>query len=143
MNHPDPSIDHIARERHADALNHLSPAVHMRLRPRAHTRALATQRPWGLPIAGALAALFALAVGVQWRHAPPAADGSPLAVTPAHDANRTDTRTAPAPAVAATPTRAAVASSDDEVPAALAGVEENPEFYRWLGDGDDAALTRL
>lgn len=143
-----PSVDQIARRRHADALAHLSPGVRMRLRPRAHR--VTHRRPWSLPFAGALAALFALAIGLQWRAMPPttstpaatpaaamttapiAATAAPASGTTTHDARSTS------------PTaRGGDITEQGAVPAALASVEEDPEFYRWLGDGEGASLTPL
>jgi hypothetical protein len=178
MTSPLPSIDEIARSRHADALAHLSPAVRLRLRPRARVRST-SRRPWSLPFAGALAALFALAIGMQWRSAPPPTRvaATPAAVastaTPATPAagNATNTTNAtpataqqtpaaadmPAAASApvitpsqvvasAAPTQAAGnadITADTALPAALASLEEPPEFYQWLGDQDDATLSHL
>ncbi len=145
MHTPTPSIDHIARERHADALAHLSPAVRMRLRPRARTHAV--WRPWGLPLAGAFAALFALAIGVQWRHTtPPPSAGSAVTAASADHAAGTHPATAPASAGSPSASVAAGASAADDTntpPAALASVEESPDFYRWLGDDDNPALSPL
>lgn len=129
MSSPDSnaSFDRAMRGVHRDALARVSADTRRRLRDASHAATMyAPQRRTAWPVASACAAVVAVAIG--WSlHAPPPA-GSPQSRV-SHSTSDVG-RTAPA-ATAAT-----------EIPAALAALEESPDFYLWLAS-NEAALNLL
>lgn len=118
MNHDhDTCFDQAMRRVHAEALAHVSANTQARLRSARHAAAAQAPPRQGLrwAVAGGVAAVFALAVGLQWQApspqpAPPAATAMAAATeTPAHDYG-----------------------------GAVAVLDENPDLYLWLASNDDA-----
>lgn len=112
--HPAPEPEHFdraMRNRYAEALDQVSPATLARLRAarREATRAQ-VQRGRGWKLAGACAALVALALATQLQLP----------------------RTAPSPPALA------VHPAPERVDAAVAALDENPDLYLWLAANDDA-----
>lgn len=110
-------LDRALRQRHAEALTHLSARTQVQLRNRLAAAAAAPRRPahrvaW--TAAAACTALFALAIGLQLRPQP-----------------------ATAPQNAAT----SIARNHDDGGATLATFDENPDFYLWLASHDAVALA--
>jgi hypothetical protein len=119
------SFDRAARARYANALEHLSPAVRVRLQQARHAATPAAPGPKrhriGWAWAGS-AAVLSLIVGLQLRHAPiDLPPATPLAAVPAdnHPVNKQ-------------------AAIDHEVASMLAALDENPDFYLWLAANDSA-----
>lgn len=112
-------FDHLARERHAQAIAALSPQLRARLRGARHAARTAPRRGFGWVLAGGFAALFA--VGLAWQLQPgptsPAAT-QPLATAPAEAANGP--------------------MGDAEVNDLLAALDESPDLYLWLAANNDA-----
>lgn len=119
------SFDRAARARYANALEHLSPAVRVRLQQARHAASQAARRPTRRRLTLAWvgsAAVLSLIVGLQLRHAPPRhPPAAPLAAVPA-DNYPVDNQ----------------AAIDDEVASMLAALDENPDFYLWLAANDSA-----
>jgi hypothetical protein len=112
-------FDNALRQRHADALTHLSTRTQVQLRNRLATatstpRHAAHRAAW--ISAMACAALFALVVGLQLRPQPTPTSPQASVVAVAVD-NRTD---------------------DD---ATFAPLDENPDLYLWLASNDAVALA--
>lgn len=113
----DRTLDHVARALHAEALAHVSPRTRMQLRAR---RAQAQRAPtrgtrilgWGL--AGACAAVFAIAIGWRMGLPPPAAGPMPSAVAQ---------------------------SGSSDYREAYATLDEDPDFYLWLATTDVQPLA--
>ncbi|MFC0677219.1 hypothetical protein ACFFGH_05035 [Lysobacter korlensis] len=121
-------FDAAMRELHRDSLSHLGTDTRRRLRnARSLSTAAASTRRFGWPIASACAALFALAIAWPLRSPPPAA---PSEAAP------------PEAVVAGASQIAPGAAPSAEIPAALAALEESPDFYLWLASSD-AALDLL
>jgi hypothetical protein len=126
FNHHDTSddaFDRAMRQHHREALARVGPRMQARLRHAREVAARQTRatpaRPrtgigWGL--AGATAAVFALAIGMQW-FGPMSSD------------------TVPPPDDTIVAADAMLASDVDDV---LATLDENPDFYLWLAANDDA-----
>lgn len=119
------SFDRTARARYTEALEHLSPAVRVRLQQARHAATQAAPGPkrhrLGWAWAGS-AAVLSLIVGLQLRHAPiDLPPATPLAAVPAdnHPVNKQ-------------------AALDNEVASMLAALDENPDFYLWLAANDSA-----
>lgn len=112
-------FDHLARERHAQAVAALSPQLRARLRGARHAaRTAPPRRGFGWVTAGGFAALFA--VGLAWQLQPgptPPAATQPLAATPAEATNGP--------------------MGDAEVNDLLAALDESPDLYLWLAANDD------
>jgi hypothetical protein len=111
-------FDNSLRQRHADAVAHLSARTQVQLRNRL-AASIATPRHFvrhriAWAAATACAALFALVIGLQLR---------------------------PQPMPAASP--ATVVVDDDQLDAstAYAVLDENPDLYLWLASGDAVALA--
>lgn len=118
------SFDQAARARYTDALEHLSPAVRVRLQQARQAAAQAAPGPGPArrPAAWAwvgTAAVLSLVVGLQLRQAPVGHGPAVPRATPLADSR-------PAQAV------------DDEVASMLATLDENPDFYLWLAANDSA-----
>ncbi|HEU4774100.1 MAG TPA: hypothetical protein VFS82_06220 [Lysobacter sp.] len=116
------SFDQAARARYASALEHLSPAVRVRLQQARQTASQTAPKPDRRPVAWAWvgsAAVLSLIVGLQLRHAP--AGHQPAAPLTVRSMDNQ-----PAPAI------------DDEVAGMLAALDENPDFYLWLAANDSA-----
>lgn len=120
----DQAFDAGLRLRHADALTQVSASTQAQLHQRrraallaqpAHAGAARTSaRRFSWPVAASIAALLALAVGVQMRQ-----DSVP---------------TSPPPIVAAV-------NDADEFDATLATLDESPDLYLWLASEDAVALV--
>lgn len=113
---PEDRFDAAMRALHQDALAHVSPRVHWKLRPATGAKSSRTGRAggWrmGTALAGVAAAMFALAVGISlWK---PFDDASPATNT------------------------LAAASVDDGATV----LEQDPDFYAWLAS-DDADLLAM
>lgn len=112
-------FDHLARERHAQAVAALSPQLRARLRGARHAaRTAPPRRGFGWVVAGGFAALFA--VGVAWQL-------QPGPTTPA----------ASPPLVAASAEAPDRPMGDAEVDDLLAALDESPDLYLWLAANDD------
>ena len=119
--HPDESFDRAMRDLHAQALTRVSPQARAGLRAALmatdtrHAPQRAPMRGLGWVLAGGCAAVFALAIGLQWRGPSPAANvPTQTAGTEAADDN--------------------IDSTDSAVDA----LDENPDLYLWLASNDDA-----
>ncbi|MCJ0825388.1 hypothetical protein MQC88_05365 [Luteimonas sp. 50] len=160
------AFDQHAHASYVEAASALSPAMQGRLRAARRT-ALATpagkrvqarrQRPSPLLPAGAVAAaLLAVAVGLHWQPAGESSSPALVDLSAAQQASRADPDsvkrgTTPSDITgmpAAAPVEPSAASPAAGADAALAGVrsmeeqpllmlDEDPDFYLWLG-GDDA-----
>ena len=109
------SFDRAMRDLHAQALMQVSPRTRARLRTaRATTIHGAPVRGFGWVVATAFAAMFALAIGLQWQ--------GPDATTDA-------------------PTQ--TASRDAANYGAIATLDENPDLYLWLASNDDTLPPAL
>lgn len=115
----DDAFDGAMRELHAQALTQVSPRTRTRLRA-ARTAAASRNAPtrglrWAL--ATSFAAIFALAIGLQWR--------------------------GPSSTVNVPPKIAAIDAANDDPGSAVATLDENPDLYLWLASNDDTlAATR-
>jgi len=122
----DPLDDAALRALYRRSQGTISPQTTARLHRARHAALQAADTPrfgWRLPLAAGFAAVFALAIGLRL-----ALPGD----TPGGSAP------APAPALAAaTP----AGPLDDELGDALAGLEESPDFYRWLADNETTLLA--
>lgn len=108
----DGTFDRAMRELHAQALVQVSPQTRARLRA-ARTTAVIRRAPvrgLGWALASGCAAVFALAIGLQW-HGP-----SPTATVPTNTVG----------------TDAADYSTDSSV----ATLDENPDLYLWLASSE-------
>jgi predicted cobalt transporter CbtA len=114
-------LDRIARTLHTEGVAHVTPRTLMQLRARqtrpatgrargAGTRALG----WGL--AGACAAVFAVAIGLRMDLPSVAGDPAPVAA-------------------------AASQVDSDDVLEAYAALDEDPDFYLWLASTDVQSLA--
>ena len=127
MNTNDDRFDHAMRDLHAQAVSQVSSATRARLRVARHAAARPSgarePRRWLGTNAGnwvlgsGLAAVFAVAIGLQLRPAQ-----------------------TPAPAKGAPPAIASATSSPPSFDAdtAVAALDENPDLYLWLASNDDA-----
>lgn len=125
---PEDMFDAQARERHADALAHVSPHVLSRLQQARRAATLGAprrhNRVWAWSGSAAVLAL-ALGVGVQFQRAPDSTQGASVPL-----ANTAD--------LAAGQAAAALDEVDSEVSGLLAALDENPDFYLWLAANDGA-----
>jgi len=123
----DQAFDCATRELHAHALTQVSPHVRARLRAArvgASAAAGVSMHRFGWMLATGFAAVFALAIGVQWRSAAPAPTDMAASVADIDGADTND----------------AEAGNAD---GATATLDENPDFYLWLASNDDAVpVTR-
>lgn len=112
--HDDDSFDAAMRDLHAQALMQVSPQTRNRLRA-ARTAAAqrAPVRGFGWVLASGFAAVFALAIGLQWQG--PSGVSAP---TPVADSDTVD-------------------YVIDGMDTAVATLDENPDFYLWLASNDD------
>ena len=119
--HPDESFDRAMRDLHAQALTRVSPQTRARLRAARtaadtrHAPQRAPMRGLGWVLAGGCAAVFALAIGLQWR------GPSPTANVPTQTAGTE-----------------AADDSIDSTDSAVDALDENPDLYLWLASNDDA-----
>lgn len=116
----DEAFDIAMRELHAQALMQVSPQTRARLRA-ARTAAAqrAPMRGFGWVLASGCAAVFALAIGLQWHRSPGVTVPTQIA----------DTETAD--------------YATDGAYGALAALDENPDFYLWLASNDDTLPVAL
>ena len=160
---PSDAFDRRAHASYRQAADALSPAMQGRLRAARRTAlAGATARPassrrlaWqALPVAAVAMALFAVAIGLRWQ--PGGNDGFPPQVAqsaagPADDAEAGHPRSDPRdPATEAATTihatgapqaaEPALAALSADADSSLLMLEEDPDFYLWLG-GDDASAA--
>ena len=124
MNTSDDRFDHAMRDLHAQAVSQVSSATRARLRVARHAAARPTgerepRRGFTWVLGSGLAAVFAVAIGLQLR---PAQAPAPAASAP--------------PLVATTGTPANATSFDADT--AIAALDENPDLYLWLASNDDA-----
>ena len=116
MNHSD--FDEALRQRHAEAVAHLSVRTQMQLRNRlaaldtAPRHVVRHRMAW--VAATACAALFALVIGLQMR---------------------------PQPMPAASPATLVVDDGQADANTAYAALDENPDLYLWLASSDAVALA--
>lgn len=116
----DESFDTAMRELHAQAVMQVSAQTRARLRTARNAAVQrAPARGLGWALASGCAAVFALAIGLQWQGSPNATHPTPLADTPGVD------------------------SVGDGMDDAVATLEENPDFYLWLASNDDAMPVAL
>lgn len=117
----DESFDRAMRDLHAQALTRVSPQTRARLRAARtaadtrHAPQRAPMRGLGWVLAGGCAAVFALAIGLQWR------GPSPTANVPTQTAGTE-----------------AADDSIDSTDSAVDALDENPDLYLWLASNDDA-----
>lgn len=118
------SGDAAMRALYLQAQDRITPGTTARLHRARHAAVNAQSAPrrgWAWPVAAGCAALFALALGMQFT-APPASDATP------------------GPAVA--PLMAAEDAMRDESAAdAVAAYEESPDFYLWLATNEATLLA--
>ncbi|WP_396616872.1 hypothetical protein ACHZ97_04800 [Lysobacter soli] len=124
MNTSDDRFDNAMRDLHAQAVSQVSSATRARLRVARQAAARPTderepRRGFTWVLGSGLAAVFAVAIGLQLR---PAQAPAPAASAP--------------PLVATTGTPANATSFDADT--ALAALDENPDLYLWLASNDDA-----
>ncbi|BDU15699.1 hypothetical protein [Lysobacter auxotrophicus] len=117
----DERFDNAMRELHAQAVSQVSSATRARLRVARHAAARPTaerepRRGFHWVLGSGLAAVFAIAIGLQLRPA------------------QTPTPSASTPMVASAPTGASPFDADT----AIAALDENPDLYLWLASNDDA-----
>jgi anti-sigma-K factor RskA len=111
-------FDNALRQRHAEAVTHISTRTHVQLRNRLAASTAAPRHvvrhrmAWAA--ATACAALFALAVGLQLR---------------------------PQPMPAVSPATVVMDDSQADANAAYATLDENPDLYLWLASSDAVALA--
>lgn len=130
-------FDAALRARHAEALQALSPRVRAQLAQRRvaalrgqPARAAAPALRWR-PAVAALAAAGALALGLQLHRAPASPDSVPAAPTLAAADLPAPGVATPAPVPAATPAR----------PRTDTLLDQDPEFFAWLGSADARRLA--
>ena len=110
------AFDEALRQRHGDAVAHVSARTQAQLQQRrraamsASTAPRATMRRLAWPVATSSAAILALAVGMQLRQD----DVAPI----------------PAATVA-----------DEDMGASFAALDENPDLYLWLASSDAVAFA--
>ena len=128
----DEAFDCAMRDLHAQSLSCVSPRIHARLRTARTAVAGAGPAPargLGWAMAGGLAAVFALAIGLQFNG--PLTSTTPAARTAAVDSGGR------AGNDSATNDSAAYDSADSN--GVLATLDENPDFYLWLASTDAVA----
>ncbi len=121
---PNTHTDAALRTLYVDAQTQLSGGTIARLHQRRHAalQAPARGRRWALPLAASCAALFALAIGLQFT--------TPSEVTP---------ETAPARQVAVVaPDNIETADAAQD---AVAAYDESPDFYLWLAANEATLLA--
>lgn len=133
MNHPDTRFDRDARDRHTQALDHVSPQVRARLRE-ARRAALAStparhHRFGWLVAGGSVAAALALVLVAQLQPMTPDAAPTPRMVSV------DDAAVAPSPDPLERASQRA--EIDSEIDGMLAALDENPDLYLWLAANDD------
>ena len=121
--HPDERFDQAMRELHAQALSQVSSPTRARLRVARQAAARPAAAGTGIErgrgafnwvLGSGLAAVFAVAIGLQLRPVQAPAPASPLAVATTTSATSFDADTA------------------------IAALDENPDLYLWLASNDDA-----
>lgn len=121
MNDRDNSFDQAMRRLHAEALAQVTPGTRARLRSARHVAATQAPGParrgFGWVLASGFAAVFALAIGLQFQQQP-----RPDAAAPAANGR----------------TAATQAPAAYEYDYAVAALDENPDLYLWLASNDDA-----
>jgi len=118
----DDRFDNAMRDLHAQAVSQVSSATRARLRVARHAAARPSaghepRRGFNWVLGSGLAAVFAIAIGLQLRPAQTPATSAPPVVANA--------------AAPASPTAFDVETS-------IAALDENPDFYLWLASNDDA-----
>ena len=116
------TFDEALRQRHGDAIAHISARTQAQLQQRRRAALSAsapgmprtTMRRFAWPVATSFAAILALAIGMQLRQ----------------------DNVAPMPVA----TMAAVAD-DDDLGASFAALDENPDLYLWLASNDAVAFA--
>ena len=107
------AFDGAMRKLHAQALTQVSPRTRARLR--AARTAAATMRGLRWALATGFVAVFALAIGLQWRG-------------PSSTANL--------------PTQtAAIEAANDNTGGSVEALDENPDFYLWLASNDSLPVA--
>src|SRR5687767_12844075 len=86
----DESFDSAMRELHAQALSHVSPMTRARLRVGRTTAQRAPIRGLGWVLASGFAAVFAVAIGVQWQKPPAATEPMRTATSTTPDSSTND-----------------------------------------------------
>jgi hypothetical protein len=127
MNTPDDRFDDAMRALHAQSVSQVSSATRARLRVARHAAARPSaqrepRRGFNWVLGSGLAAVFAVAIGLQLR---PAQAPAPTSSAP--------------PAVASVDTPANPISFDADT--ALAALDENPDLYLWLASNGDAVAS--
>lgn len=115
MNHDnrDARFDAAVRQLHATATERISGRTQLQLQQRPRTVPVRpASRRFGWPLGASFAAVLALMVGLQLRHAPTPTPATPVAV--------------------------AVAGNSDDIDAVL---DENPDLFLWLASNDAYALA--
>jgi hypothetical protein len=111
------AFDEALRQRHGDAVTHVSARTQAQLQQRrraalsASGRPRATMRRFAWPVATSFAAILALTVGMQLRQD----DAAPMPV--------------------------ATVADDDDLGASFAALDENPDLYLWLASSDAVAFA--
>ena len=113
------TFDEALRQRHGDAVAHISARTQAQLQQRrraalsasAPGRPRTTMRRFAWPVATSFAAILALAVGMQLRQ----------------------DSVAPVPV--------ATVADDDDLGASFAALDENPDLYLWLASNDAVAFA--
>ena len=132
MKHPDTHLDRDARDRHALALEHVSPRVRARLREarRAATTSAPSRSRFGWLLAGGTAAaVFAFVLTSQLQPMTPEATPAP---------RMADAAPVVPPALEPLERASQRAEIDSEIDGMLAALDENPDLYLWLAANDDA-----
>jgi len=127
MSSHDDRFDHAMRELHAQAVSQVSSATRARLRGARQAAARPgeqreTRRGFNWVLGSGLAAVFAVAIGLQLR---PAQTSLPTNAT--------------APAIARADTPASPTAFDADT--AVAALDENPDLYLWLASNGDAVAS--
>jgi len=127
MSTQDDRFDNAMRELHAQAVSQVSSATRARLRVARHAAARPdeqreSRRGFNWVLGSGLAAVFAIAIGLQLRPAqtPVPATSAPAAI-----------------ASAVTPATPTAFDADTSV----AALDENPDLYLWLASNGDAVAS--
>jgi len=113
------TFDEALRQRHGDAVSHISARTQAQLQQRRRAALSASapgmprtaMRRFAWPVATSFAAILALTVGMQLRQDSVA------------------------------PTPAATVADDDDLGASFAALDENPDLYLWLASSDAVAFA--
>jgi len=127
MSTQDDRFDNAMRELHAQAVSQVSSATRARLRVARHAAARPdeqreSRRGFNWVLGSGLAAVFAIAIGLQLR---PAQTPVPATSAPA--------------AIASAVTPATPTAFDADT--AVAALDENPDLYLWLASNGDAVAS--